>query len=236
MYWNVMDLVRLKTLRELANRETMAAVAKALHMTPSGVSQQIAQLEEEAGVALTERHGRRVKLTHAGHVLVTHIERVLGVLDEARSELADIRNEISGTLRIAAFATAAAALLPQVIHTLRQTYPRLQVTLVEMEPAQGLAALGSRDVDIAIVDDLSLKLARLEKSVDQVFLLEDELRVAVTRGHRLASKEFIDLTDLKDENSSSTCAAARGTNPESTRNAKALKSLRPWLPRDAPSR
>lgn len=194
-----MDLARLKTLRELANRETMAAVATALHMTPSGVSQQIAQLEDEAGVALTERHGRRVKLTHAGNVLVAHVERMLSVLDEARSDLADIRNEIAGTLRIAAFATAAAALLPQVMHVLRKSYPRLQVILVEMEPAQGLTALGSRDVDIAIVDDLSLKLASLEKSVSQVFLLEDELRVALTRGHRLSKKEAIDLIDLKHE-------------------------------------
>lgn len=194
-----MDLARLKTLRELANRETMAAVAKALHMTPSGVSQQIAQLEDEAGVALTERQGRRVKLTHAGNVLVAHVERMLSVLDEARSDLADIRNEIAGTLRIAAFATAAAALLPQVMHALRKSFPRLQVIVVEMEPAQGLTALGSRDVDIAIVDDLSLKLASLEKSVSQVFLLEDELRVAMTRGHRLAKKEAIDLIDLKHE-------------------------------------
>lgn len=195
----VMDFTRLRTLRELANRRTMAAVAEALYLTPSAVSQQIAQLEEEAGVALTERQGRRVKLTHAGELLVTHVERMLTVLDEAKSDLAVIREEISGTLRIAAFATAAATLLPPVIQALRRPFPRLQVTLAEMEPAEGLAALGSWDANLAIVDDLSLQLARLEKTVETVPLLEDELRVVMTRGHRLAERESIDLTELQDE-------------------------------------
>jgi len=177
----------------------MAAVAEAHYLTPSAVSQQIAQLEEEAGVALTERQGRRVKLTHAGELLVTHVERMLTVLDEAKSDLAVIREEISGTLRIAAFATAAATLLPPVIQALRRPFPRLHVILAEMEPAEGLAALGSWNADLAIVDDLSLQLARLEKTVETVPLLEDELRVAMTRGHRLAEKESIDLSELQDE-------------------------------------
>ena len=110
-----MDIARLRALRELSTRQTMAAVAEALFLTPSAVSQQIAQLEEEAGVPLTERQGRGVRLTPAGEVLVTHAERILMVLDEARADLADIKREIAGVLRVAAFPTVAAALLPQAI-------------------------------------------------------------------------------------------------------------------------
>jgi len=177
----------------------MTAVAEVLCLTPSAVSQQLAQLEDEVGIALTERRGRGVKLTHAGEVLVTHVERVLTVLDEAKSELAQLKQEIAGTLRVSAFATSAAALLPPVIHALRSQYPRLQITLVEMEPAEGLAALGSWSADVAIVDDLTVRLARMEKAVERVPLIDDELRVVVAEGHRLAGKSFITLAELKDE-------------------------------------
>lgn len=177
----------------------MTAVAEVLHLTPSAVSQQISQLEQEVGLALTERRGRGVKLTHAGDVLVTHIERVLTVLDEAKSELARIREQITGSLRIAAFATAASALLPPVIQSLRKSNPLLEITLVEMEPAEGLAALGSWGADLAIVDDLTVRLARMEKTVEQVSLIDDELRVVLACSHPLATKTSITLGELKDE-------------------------------------
>jgi DNA-binding transcriptional LysR family regulator len=69
-----MDLSRLRALRELSTRGTMAAVAQALHLTPSAVSQQIALLEDDAGMPLTERRGRGVRLTHAGQVLAQHAD------------------------------------------------------------------------------------------------------------------------------------------------------------------
>ena len=78
-----MDVARLRTLRELALRQTMAAVAEALRVSPSAVSQQIAQLETEAGLQLIERRGRRVRLTQAGQRLVSHAERVIAALEEA---------------------------------------------------------------------------------------------------------------------------------------------------------
>lgn len=194
-----MDIARLKALRELSIRQTISAVAQALHLTPSAVSQQIAHLEAEVGLALTERRGRGVKLTHAGNVLVAHAERVLTVLDEAASELAQLRQEIGGTLRVAAFATAAAALLPEVIQALRSAHPHLQITLMEMEPSEGLAALGSWSADLAIVDDLTARLARAERTVERVPLIDDRLHVVMARGHRLAKKDGIGIAELKDE-------------------------------------
>ena len=77
-----MEVGRLRALLELARCGTMAAAAEALFLTPSAVSQQIAQLEEEADVKLTERIGRGVRLTPAGHALVGYAERLLVVLDE----------------------------------------------------------------------------------------------------------------------------------------------------------
>src|SRR2546427_3828527 len=114
-----MDIARLRALRELSIRQTMAAVADALYLTPSAVSQQIAQLEEEVGVQLTERQGRGVRLTRAGEVLVGHAERIMIALDEAKSDLAELKRAISGVLRVAAFSTVTAALLPHAIKELR---------------------------------------------------------------------------------------------------------------------
>lgn len=194
-----MDIARLKAIRELSVRGSITAVAHALNVTASAVSQQISQLEDEVGVSLTERNGRGVKLTHAGEVLASHAERVMSAVDEAKSEMAIIRQDIAGTLRVAAFATAAAALLPPVILALKRTYPRLDITLVEMEPAEGIAALGSWDTDVAIVDDLSVRLARMEKQVQKIRLIDDELLVAMAPSHPLASKTSLTLAELRDE-------------------------------------
>lgn len=194
-----MDITRLKALRELAARQTITAAAEALFLTPSAVSQQITQLEEELGQTLTERHGRGVRLTQAGRVLVEHVDRILRVLDEAKSELAAMRDEIAGNVRVAAFASAAAALMPPAILALRERFPHLQLTLVELEPSQGLAALNSWNADIAIVDDLSLRLASADKTVEQADLLDDGLYAILAPGHPLANRRSISLEELKDE-------------------------------------
>ncbi|MDF3881118.1 LysR family transcriptional regulator [Cupriavidus basilensis] len=194
-----MEISRLRALRELSTRQTMAAVADALFLTPSAVSQQIAQLEEEAGIKLTERQGRGVRLTTAGEVLVAHVERLLGVLEEAKSDLAQLKKEIAGKIRVAAFPTVAAALLPHVIKTLGVSYPFLEIVLEEMEPADGLAALGSWRADIAFVDDLTFRLRREDKTVEQVPLLEDVLYALLPCSHRFADRATVSMGELKNE-------------------------------------
>ena len=194
-----MDIARLRALRELSSRQTMAAVAEALFLTPSAVSQQIAQLEEEAGVKLIERQGRGVRLTKAGEVLVEHTERMLLVLDEAKSDLAKIKREVAGVIRVAAFPTVAAALLPRTINALKLSYPYLDVVLEELEPAEGLASLSSWQTDVAFVDDLSLKLGGKQKNIEQVSVLNDVLYVMLPSGHRLASQLSLSVSDLRNE-------------------------------------
>ena len=96
-----MDLARLRTLRELAARNTMAAVAEASRLSSSAVSQQIAQLEIEAGLPLIERRGRGVRLTAAGERLCFHADHIVAILEEARTDLAELKNQIGGEVRIA---------------------------------------------------------------------------------------------------------------------------------------
>jgi DNA-binding transcriptional LysR family regulator len=192
-----MDLSRLRALRELSTRGTMAAVAQALHLTPSAVSQQIALLEDDAGMPLTERRGRGLRLTHAGQVLAQHAERVMAELDAARSSLAGIRGDVAGEVRIAAFPSAAAALLPRTIHALRKSHPRLEPVLLELEPAEGLAALRSWQADVAIVDDLSL--ATGGQGIVRIALAEDSLVALLPSRHALAAREAVSVADLAGE-------------------------------------
>src|SRR5688572_2277370 len=101
----MLDVRRLTLLRDLARHGTIAAVAAARSYTASAVSQQLAVLEREAGVALLRRTGRTVQLTPAGTALVEHAEAVLAALARAEAALAAARTGVVGPLRIAAFPT-----------------------------------------------------------------------------------------------------------------------------------
>ncbi|AOR70818.1 LysR family transcriptional regulator [Burkholderia stabilis] len=194
-----MDVGRLRALLELERCGTMAAAAEALFLTPSAVSQQIAQLEEEAGVELTERVGRGVRLTPAGHALAGYAERVMVVLDEARSELAELRREIAGELRVAAFPSIASVVLPDTVKELRRAFPRLSIEIEELEPIDAVAALRSWRADIALIDDLSIAAGNNRENIEVVPLAEDALYVAVATDHPLSKKSSLTIADLRQE-------------------------------------
>ncbi|HLU00867.1 MAG TPA: LysR substrate-binding domain-containing protein [Burkholderiaceae bacterium] len=194
-----MDIARLRALRELAHRPTMAAVAEALFLTPSAVSQQITLLEQETGVKLVERQGRGVRLTPAGELLVAHADRLFAVLDEAMADMAAIRHDISGTFRVAVFPTVGSWLLPAAVQRCRQQHPHLHVVLEEMEPADGLAAVRTRRCDLAFVDDLTVVLPEEEQGIEKISLFEDALFVLLPSKHPLAEKANLPVDALKDE-------------------------------------
>src|SRR5919199_5604269 len=114
----MLDVRRLRVLRELSARGTVAATAEALGYTPPAVSQQLAALEREAGVELLRRDGRRLRLTPAGEDLVARTEGILRELEAAETALARSVSEVAGTVRAAAFPSAHRALLPATIAAL----------------------------------------------------------------------------------------------------------------------
>ena len=111
----MLDSHRLRLLKEFAERGTIVAAAAALGYTPSAVSQQLAALEREAGVALLDRTARAAELTDAGRRLAAHAERILAMIEEAESDLA--APEPAGLVTIAAFPTAAVAFAPCPLST-----------------------------------------------------------------------------------------------------------------------
>src|ERR1700689_2717424 len=130
----MLNVVRLRVLKEVAYRGSFSAAAEALSYTQSAVSQQIAALERETEMALLERHPRGVTLTAAGQTLVSHADGILARLDAAEASLAAIAGLRGGRLRVASFPTAGATLIPLAIPTFSACYPAVELTLAEGEP------------------------------------------------------------------------------------------------------
>ncbi|MGW8375103.1 LysR family transcriptional regulator [Streptomyces sp. ODS28] len=149
----MLDVRRLRLLRELALRGTIAAVADALAFSPSAVSQQLSALEREAGVPLLERTGRRVVLTPAGHQLVDHAAAVLERLEQAAADLAASREGPAGPVRIGVFPTAARALVPAALAELAREHPKLEPMVREVDPAAVGDALRASELDVALIHD-----------------------------------------------------------------------------------
>ena len=150
-----MDLRRLQLLLELSRRGSMRAVAEELGYTTSTVSEQLAVLAREAGTPLTERDGRRVRLTPAGRRLADHVVTILAAVDAAKADL-DPQAEPHGTVRVAGFASAIRAVLVPIATTLADTHPRVTLRIHEHEPAEAFAMLAADEVDLALVYDYDL--------------------------------------------------------------------------------
>ncbi|MFJ8025850.1 LysR family transcriptional regulator [Streptomyces sp. NPDC096311] len=173
------DLHRLRLLRELKHRGTLAAVAAALSYAPSSVSQQLSQLEAEVGVPLLEPVGRRVRLTEQAEILVAHTEAVLERLERAEADIAASLTDLTGTLRIASFQTAALALLPTALGLLRDAHPHLRVHVTHMEPEKALPALQARDFDLVLAEEYPGNPNPRPAELEQEHLLDDALHLAM---------------------------------------------------------
>ena len=173
------DLHRLRLLRELKHRGTITAVAAAMSYSHSAVSQQLATLEAEVGTALLEPDGRRVRLTPAAEILITHVDAVLERLDEADADLARTTGEIAGRFRIGTFQTAMMALIPSLLATLKKAHPRLTVEVAHADPDAALSGLQGHDFDLVVDEVFAGQSLTRSSAVDQTILLRDPLRLAV---------------------------------------------------------
>jgi DNA-binding transcriptional LysR family regulator len=175
----MLDVRRLRLLRDLAHLGTIAAVAEARSYTPSAVSQQLAVLEREAGVPLLERTGRRVTLTSAGKLLVRHAESILADLERATAALTAARTGLSGPLRIGAFPTAVRTLLPAALVALGREHPGLELMVSEMDPAAVPDAVRDRRLDVGLMHDYDVAPVQPDPALDAVPLLDETVYLAI---------------------------------------------------------
>lgn len=175
----MLDVRRLRLLVELSQRGTLAAVAEALSYSPSSVSQQLSQLEKEAGVPLLVQVGRRVQLTPQAELLVGHAQAVLERLEEAEADVARSLTTVSGTVRIAVFQSAAHAVMPQALTLLAAEHPDLRVEVTEREPELALFDVAARDFDLVIAEQYPGYTRPLHPELDRVPLARDAIRLAL---------------------------------------------------------
>ena len=178
----MLDVRKMVLLRELARLGTIGAVAQAQFCTPSAVSQQLRALEREAGVPLLRRVGRRVELTAAGADLADRTGAVVALLERAAAALAAARHELSGELRIGAFPTAVATVLPAALVALGADHPRLELHVTELDPADAPTALRSGALDIALVHEYDYVPAEPDPALDVQPLLDETVFLARAAG------------------------------------------------------
>jgi DNA-binding transcriptional LysR family regulator len=192
----VFDAGRLKVFREVVHRGSLSAAAEALSFTQPAVSRQIAALEREAGAQLLERTPRGIRLTEAGRVLLGHAEAILDRMATARAQVESVARVAGGRLRIGAFQTANATIVPRAIAAFARAHPGVELSLVEAVTHEAVARLRTGEVDLAVVTHFAdLDVA----DVEVVDLVDDELLVALPAMHPLAHKPRLRLRDLRDE-------------------------------------
>ena len=194
----MLDVRRLRVLREVAAHGSFSAAADALSYTQSAVSQQIAALEREADARLVERSARGVRLTDAGRALVTHADAILARLADAEEELQAIAGLRGGHLRLAAFPSACSTLMPLAVARFRERHPGVDLSLQPAEPPDGIRMLRSGDCDLALTIETTFGGAP-EGDLDRVTLLDDPMYIMLPRDHPQADCTRLRLAELADE-------------------------------------
>src|SRR3954466_3337141 len=194
----MLDVRRMRVLREVARRGSFSAAAESLAYTQSAVSQQIAALEREAGTRLVERNARGVRLTDAGRALVEHTDVILARLADAEAELEAIAGLRGGRLRLAAFPSAGATVMPEAIARFRARHPAVELTLEPADPEPALVGLRAGDADLILDITGSFRPPR-DDGIERVHLLDDPMYVALPQGHPLAHKRNLKLEELAEE-------------------------------------
>lgn len=201
-------------MRAIAAEGSFTAAARSLGYTQPAVSQMVRRLEERTGTVLVERNGRSVRLTEAGSVLARHSVSVLAALDNAESEVAAIAGLESGRVRLMAFPSSSATLVPQALARVKAAHPGVTVHFSEAEPPESLAALRSGLCDLAVAftyegtdagrgeDDL--------EGLEVIDVLTDPVTVALPTDHRLAKQDVARLADLQEEQWIAGCPRCRG--------------------------
>ncbi|MCW2958732.1 MAG: LysR family transcriptional regulator [Solirubrobacterales bacterium] len=210
----MLDVRRMRVLREVARRGSFSAAAEALAYTQSAVSQQIAALEREAGTKLVERNARGVRLTDAGHVVVRHADAILARLADAESELEAIAGLRGGRLRLASFPSAGASVMPKAIAAFRERHPAVELSLQLSEPDDAVALIRAGEVDIALTISTAFENAcAYGAGIEELHLMDDPMYVILPASHPLAHRRTLRLDDLAEEQWT---LGATGTCPDTS--------------------
>lgn len=192
----MLDVHRLRLLREVAQRGSIHAAAESLAYTPSAISQQLTKLEKEVAAQLLERSGRGVRLTEMGRIVVEGSWDVFASLDRLEATIDSARGEIHGEVRVGAFASAAIEIVSPAIVQLASTHPNVTVLIEQLEDQDSLVELRLGTLDIAIVQDFTHVAAQTPTGLRRRTIHEDPMVLAVPRSWGVGPVR--DLAELAD--------------------------------------
>lgn len=195
----MLDVKRLRILREVVARGSFSAAAEELYLSQSAVSQQVATLEREVGMTLLERTREGTRPTDAGHVLVSHADAAIARLEEAERELAAIAGLEGGEVRVASFPSASATLLTMAASDFVKRHPKVRMSVAEAEPEESVPRLRAGEFDLVLTFDYPRLPEVTERDVERTLLMTESMHVALPAGHPLAERPAVRMADLSDE-------------------------------------
>jgi DNA-binding transcriptional LysR family regulator len=195
----MLDLRRLRLLRELDARGTVHGAARALGYTPSAISQQLAVLEREAGAKLLERTGRNVRLTDAGQVLVRHAAILLDGMEAAEAEVAAVAaGHPAGVVRVSAFQSAFLRIVAPAVAALATSHPGIRIEVTEAEVEEAVPALRLRQLDALVGDEYSGQPRPVHEDLTREPLVREQVRLVLPETHPLAAGDRVRMADLSN--------------------------------------
>jgi DNA-binding transcriptional LysR family regulator len=195
----MIELRRLRALRELANRGTIAAAADALYLTPSAVSQQLAALEQQVGQPLLIPNGRTVRLTPAAEAVLGHAEAVFRELERMDATLAALAGGERGRVRIGSFSTGIRGLIVPAVGLLRDLAPGVELVVQDLESPEVFHLLARGELDLAISMESDSAPRHDDERFTRTPLMQDLLDVALPNDHPLARVVEVPLAALAPE-------------------------------------
>jgi DNA-binding transcriptional LysR family regulator len=195
------DLKQLRVLRAVSAAGSFSAAAADLSYTQPAVSKIVAALEREVGTTLVDRGTRPLRLTDAGEALARGAGAALEQLAAAQAEVEAIGQLDRGTLSLATFSSAGAALVVDALHELRHHHPHVEVSIAEKSvPSAAIQALRECDFDIVVTFDYPAAGDLVADDLEVHHLMDDPMDLVVPLTHRLARRKRVTFDDLADEN------------------------------------
>ncbi|MBF4769826.1 LysR family transcriptional regulator [Nocardioides agariphilus] len=225
----MLDLRRLRLLREVEARNTLSAAAEALGYTTSAVSQQLSVLEREAGTALLERVGRNVRLTDAGRVLVRHAQTLLDAAEAAEAEVAEVAaGQVAEVVKVASFQSAFLRIVAPAVRDLATSHPHVRVEASEQEVEQAVPGLRLQHLDVVVGDEYDDQPRPVHGDLARTDLVRERVRLVMPADHPLARRRKVPLTKLAGQ-SWAACQPGTGHREMQVRICRQLGGFEPDL-------
>ncbi|MBN3932263.1 LysR family transcriptional regulator [Streptomyces verrucosisporus] len=203
------DSRHIRTFHEVVRTGSYSAAARSLGYTQPAITQQMKALERTVGTPLFLRAGRRMRLTEAGEALSRHAGVILDSMEAAQRQMTALTRLRAGRVRVCAFPSAGATLVPEALARLAADHPGVRVELQESEPPESLERVVRGECDITLAFTYPGLREQVPGELVEIPLLEDQLTVLLPAGHPMTRRRAVRLAELADERWIAGCLRCR---------------------------